>query len=116
NPAGFVTQIAGSLVRQGMPAFDDAGAADDPFRVTGEVLAQLLVGDQPVRDVTSATQHPHTHNGATAGLIIQRWHQSIGQLLAIMHHRWLVLNTGWAVVFANRRWNFPLFPCRRFPW
>ena len=35
---GLVAQVAGGLVRQGVAAFEDAGALDDPVGIEAETL------------------------------------------------------------------------------
>ena len=54
---GFVAQIAGGLVRQGVAAFEDAGALDDPVGIEAEAVEQVVVGDDGVRHVAAGSQN-----------------------------------------------------------
>ena len=64
--ASLVTQVAGGLVGQGVPAFEDAGALDDPVGVEAEALVEMVVGDDGVGDVAAGAEHAHAHQTATA--------------------------------------------------
>ena len=53
---GLVAQVAGGLVRQGVAAFEDAGALDDPVGIEAEALVQMVVGDDGVGDVAAGAE------------------------------------------------------------
>ena len=61
-----MTQITGSLMRQGVAAFEDAGALDDPVRIEAETMEEVLVGDDGVGDVVAGPQNAHPHQTAAA--------------------------------------------------
>ena len=63
---GLVAQVAGGLVRQGVAAFEDAGALDDPVGVEAEALVQVVVGDDGVGDVAAGAEDAHARQAAAA--------------------------------------------------
>ncbi len=63
---GFVAQIAGGLVGQGVPAFQDAGALDDPVGIEAELLMQMLVRDDAVRHIAARREDAHAGESAAA--------------------------------------------------
>src|SRR5947209_7024867 len=67
----LVAEIAGGLVGQGVPAFEDAGALDDPVRIVAEAGVQMRVGDDRVGDVTASREHAHA--GQAAATRSGRW-------------------------------------------
>ena len=62
----LVAQVAGGLVRQGVAAFQDAGALDDPVGVEAEALVQVVVGDDGVGDVAAGAEDADAHQTAAA--------------------------------------------------
>ena len=53
----FESQVARSLVRQGMPALVNACALDDPIRIEAEPLEEMIVGDDRIQDVTAGAEN-----------------------------------------------------------
>ena len=62
----LVAEVAGGLVRQGVAAFEDAGALDDPVGIEAEALVQVIVGDDGVGHVAAGAEHAHPHQTTTA--------------------------------------------------
>ena len=63
---GLVTEIAGGLVGQGVAAFEDAGALDDPVGIEAEPLLKVFIGNHRVRNVTAARQDANTCQASAA--------------------------------------------------
>ena len=62
----LVAQVAGGLVRQGVAAFEDAGALDDPVGIEAEALVEMVVGDDGVGNVAAGAEDAHARQAAAA--------------------------------------------------
>ncbi len=62
---GLDAEVAGGLVRRGVPAFEDAGALDDPVGVEAEAGVQVIVADDHVRHILSGPDNLHAHQRPT---------------------------------------------------
>ena len=80
--AASMAEIAGGLVRQGVPAFEDAGALDDPVGIEAEALVQVVVGDDGVGHVAARA------DDAEAGQTAAAWprRDPVGRIEASMGH------------------------------
>ena len=64
--AGLLAQVAGGLVRQRVPALEDARPLDDPVRIEAKALVQVFVGDNGIRNVAACAEHTDSPQAATA--------------------------------------------------
>ena len=97
-----MAKIAGRLMGQRMPPFEDTGALHDPIGIETQSLMQLFIRDHDLGHIAAAAENPYPRQTAAARTNMRR-------SLFIAHNRVNPLRPGQG---ANRS-RFPVLGSRK---